>query len=61
MSRDAAADLAHFKISHSFWSVSQAGPSLRAFEARRGGGVVQATTLPELAQRISEAEAAWPS
>jgi hypothetical protein len=61
MSRGAVADLARFKITHSLWSVSRAGPGLRSFEARRGGVLVQAATLPEPEQRITEAESSWPS
>jgi hypothetical protein len=60
LNRGSVAGLAHFKLTFPLWTVTRSGPGLRAFEARRGGVVVRAATLPELAQRIGEAEAAWP-
>jgi hypothetical protein len=61
VNRAAVADLARFKIGHPLWTVTRAGPDLRGYTARRGGVVLCAATLGELAQRIGETEAAWPS
>jgi hypothetical protein len=57
----AVAELAAFKIEHPVWTVIRAGTGLRSFEASRAGVIVRGATLGELAQRIGEAEAAWPS
>jgi hypothetical protein len=59
--RGEVAELAAFKIEHSLWTITRAGTDLRAFEARKGGVTVRGARLDELAQRIIEAEAAWPS
>jgi len=59
--RGAVAELAVFKLAYPLWTVTRAGTGLREFRAARGGVVVNGKTLGELAQRIGEAEAAWPS
>jgi hypothetical protein len=59
--RGAVAELAAFKIRFSPWTVTRSGTDFRRFTAIRGGVSVTAATLGELASRINEAEAAWPS
>jgi len=56
VSRDAVAVLTAFKLAHPLWAVTRAGTSLRAFEARKGGLVIRAASLGELAKRIRVVE-----
>ena len=60
MSRGSVADLARLKVAYPLWTITRAGTDLRAFEARKGGVLVKAASLGELADRIRSAEANWP-
>ena len=59
--RGAVAELAAFKTGRPLWTITRSGTDLRRFTAVRGGVSVTAATLAELASRIAETEAAWPS
>jgi len=61
MSRGAVADFARFRVEHPMWTVTRAGTDLRGFEARKGGVLVKAASLGELAGRIRAAEQHRPS
>jgi hypothetical protein len=61
VSRGAVADFARFRADHPLWTITRAGMDLRAFEARKGGVLVKAASLGELADRIRAADLHPPS
>jgi len=56
VSRDAVADFARLRVEHPMWQVTRAGVGFREFEARKGGLVIRAASLGELAKRIRVVE-----
>ena len=60
MSGCAVADLARLKIAHPLWVITRSGPGLLRFTAKRGGVMVTAASLGEMADRIRAAEDHWP-